>query len=146
MRMANLLLAFLLELAMLAAWAWKGWNVPLPEPLPALAAILVPLFVIAVWGLFAAPKARYPLSTRATVALKGALLGGGALALASTGQTLLGAIDGILVAVNLILAGLWGQLERPMADPLRQRLKVLLDDYARRWSEGTVGRFRRFSR
>lgn len=145
MKTVNLLLAFLLELVMLAAWGWKGWNLPLPEPFPALAAVLIPLFVIAVWGLFAAPRARYPLSAPATAALKGLLLGGGALALASTGQLVLGAANGVLVALNLVFAVVWGQLERPGTDPLRRNLAALLEDYARRHpQDAAAARFRSF--
>lgn len=142
MKTVNHVLAFLLELAMLAAWFWAGLKLPMPEPVPTLAAVLVPLFVIAVWGLFAAPKARFPLPVGGTVALKGFLLLGGALALGTTGQTLLAALDGVLVVANLTLAVVWGQFSRP--DPLRSRLLALLDDYGHRHSEAATGRFREF--
>lgn len=144
LKSANLLLAFLLELAMLAAWGWKGWNVPLPEPWPALLAVLIPLFVIAIWGLFAAPRARYPLPVAGTLALKASLLGGGALALASTGQLVWAAVDALLIAVNLVLAGFWGQFGRPR-DGLGQSLGLLLRDYGRRFpQEPVTKRFQEF--
>lgn len=143
MKTLNLVVAFLLELVMLAAWGWKGWNVPLPEPWPALLAVLIPLFVIALWGLFAAPRARFPLGTGGTVALKAALLGGGALALVSTGQPIWGGLDALFVALNLTLGVLWHQFDRP--SDLRQTLSSLIDEYARRYPDDpSPARFREF--
>jgi len=148
----NLLLAFLLELAMLAAYAVKGLALPLAEPLPVLAAVLLPLFVIVVWGLFAAPKARFPLPAGATFALKALLLFGGAGLLATAGQPVWAAVDAALVALNLGLIALWGQMNgRPSAEGLRRSLVRLVDDYRRRWGDdpaeaATADRFAAFAR
>lgn len=145
MRVLNLLLSFLLELAMLAAWGWFGWTLPLAAPVPALAAVLLPLLVIAVWGLFAAPRARFPLSTKGTIALKASLLGGGAMVLGLAGQGAWAAVDGGLIVLNLVLGIVWGQFNRTPSDPLKDGLGALLDDYSRRWpAEATTARFREF--
>lgn len=144
MKRLNLLLAFGLELVMLGAWAWKGWSLPLPPPLPDAAAALLPLFVIVVWGLFAAPRARFPLPLAGTVTLKALLLGLGAFFFVSVGQPLLGAVNGLLIVMNLVLAVRWKQLDRP--DALRETLERLLYHYGRRHPEEaqTVERFLEF--
>lgn len=144
MKTLNLVVSFVLELIMLAAWAWLGISLPLAEPYPALASVLFPLLVIGFWGLFAAPRARYPLPIGPTIALKALFLGGGALALATVGQPLWGAVDGILVVLNLALAAFWGQMVP--VDPqirLRRRLTGLLEDYGRQYPEeaAVTGRF-----
>lgn len=152
MKTLNLVLAFLLELAMLVAYGVKGLTLPLAEPLPMLAAVLLPLFVLAVWGLLAAPKARFPLSVGGTYALKGGLLWGGAALLASAGQPVWAAVDAGLIAVNLGGMALWGQMNgRPTKASFRASLRRLVADYRRRWgSDGaeaaTADRFDEFAR
>jgi 8-oxo-dGTP pyrophosphatase MutT (NUDIX family) len=145
-RLVNLALAFLLELVMLAAWAWKGLSWPLP-PLPPPAAVLIPLFLIAVWALFAAPPARFPLPSGGTAVLKVVLLGSGAVALAWTGQPVLGAADGVLIVLNLALSLVWGQAgPSGRTAALRVSLAALIGDYARRHPDESevVARFREF--
>jgi hypothetical protein len=64
-RVANLGLRFLLELAMLAALAYWGWH---EQGL--LLAILLPLLAAVVWGAFVAPKARFPVSVPVRLAIE----------------------------------------------------------------------------
>jgi len=143
MKTLNLALAFALELAMLAAWAAKGLSLPLESPWPEVLAVVLPAVVIVLWGLFAAPRARYPLSVAGTVTLKGVLLLGGAAALASAGQPLWAAVDAGLVVINLGLGLTWGQFGG--ASP-RASLTKLLSAYALRFPLETevVARFRAF--
>jgi len=60
-------------------------------------------------------------------------------------QPLWGAVDAALVAANLVLAVVWGQLA-PLAPntKLRDTLAHLIDDYSRRHPGETVERFREF--
>jgi Protein of unknown function (DUF2568) len=69
-RVANLGLRFLLELALLAALAYWGWH----ERGVALA-ILLPLLAAVVWGSFVAPKARFPVSVPVRLAIELTLFG-----------------------------------------------------------------------
>jgi len=145
MRTGNLVLAFVLELVMLASLAWGCLALPWDGTGPLFLAVAVPLVVMVVWGLFAAPKARFPLPVAGTVALKAVLLATGVLALAFVGQPVLAILDAVLIAANLALAVWWGQFART-TESLQKSLLSLVDDYARRFpGEGTVSRFREFA-
>jgi hypothetical protein len=101
MRGAALGLKFLLELAMLAAYAATaiallGW---LSGSIAAVVAVAV---VGTVWGLWCAPRARRRLATPGRIPLELVLLAGGAVALA-TWAPVLGAVDAGLIALDAIL-------------------------------------------
>ena len=103
-------LAFLLELAMLAAlgvWAhgaapggWPAW----------VAAIGIVAVTIAIWAFWAAPNASTRLPTLPLVGLKVVLFGGAAAGLWASGHTSFGIALALLVGINLGLAALWHQL------------------------------------
>ncbi|MEZ0065993.1 putative membrane channel-forming protein YqfA (hemolysin III family) [Streptacidiphilus sp. MAP12-20] len=83
---ANLLLAFLLELAVYASAAWWAWTRPRRRPRrhwlrPFAALATVSLFAI-VWGTFCAPSATFPLHGLTRAAVELAWYGAGAAALA----------------------------------------------------------------
>ena len=59
LRIINLGIRFLLELGALAAFGYWGATLRAPGPLRALLAVVTPLFVALLWGLFVSPKARY---------------------------------------------------------------------------------------
>jgi 8-oxo-dGTP pyrophosphatase MutT (NUDIX family) len=133
LRTANLVLAFLLELAMLGAWVAFGLALPLASPLPDVAASLIPLLILGGWGVFLAPKARFPLNKPLTLVLKTLLLAGGAGALFPAGYPVWGEVMLALVAVNAVLTLVWRQGNgRPGARELRRSLGALLTDYRRR--------------
>lgn len=106
---ANLALAFVLELAMVAAYAtwalgldaspWMRWT---------LAAVTV-MAAMAIWGVWAAPKASKRLRMPGLLVLKLALFGLAVAALATSGHPLLAASFGGLVVLNLVLAAAWDQ-------------------------------------
>jgi uncharacterized protein DUF2568 len=100
---ANLGLRFLLELCLLAALAYVGLqlNVVLSVVLPVAAAV--------VWGLFVAPRARFPLSLRPWVATQIVLFGGAVAGLIAVGSPVLGIIFGGVVAANLAVVLFWHQ-------------------------------------
>jgi len=79
--LCNSLVALVLELAMFAFVPW--WAMTLDLPLWARLPIAVAGFgaMVLVWGTFASPKARIPLPTAGTVAVKTAAFAAGTLAL-----------------------------------------------------------------
>lgn len=103
MKAANLGLRFLLELCLLAALAYVGLQLSI------VLAVLLPVVVALVWGLFVAPRARYPLSSTWWIAIQVVLFGGAVGGLIAVGSTLLGVVFGIVVATNLALVLLWHQ-------------------------------------
>jgi hypothetical protein len=101
-----LLIRFLLELCLLAAlgyWGFEtgGWALGLGAPLAAAV----------VWGMFIAPKARYPVPIAVWVGLQVVLFGAAALglaAVASTGLAVLFAIAVVLHGAAMAALGLKG--------------------------------------
>jgi hypothetical protein len=59
LRLVNLAVRFLLELAALSAFAYWAATINAHVGLRAALAIVTPLAVAVVWGLFISPKARY---------------------------------------------------------------------------------------
>jgi hypothetical protein len=102
---ANLGLRFLLELCLLAALAYVGLqaNVALGILAPAAAAVI--------WGLFVAPRARFPLPLGWWVGVQILLFGAAVVGLVVVGNTLLGVVFGLVVAANLTLVLFWHQRE-----------------------------------
>jgi hypothetical protein len=103
MKEANLAVRFLLELCLLAALAYAGLQVNI------VLAVFAPLGAAAVWGLFVAPKARFPLSRPLWVGVQVVLFGAAVAGLVASGQGVLGSIFGIAVAVNLALVLIWSE-------------------------------------
>jgi uncharacterized protein DUF2568 len=95
-RIANLGLRFLLELALLAALAYWGWH----EQGVALA-ILLPLLAAVVWGAFVAPKARFPVPVPVRLAIELTLFGLAVAGLFAAGADALG----FAFAAVVILSG-----------------------------------------
>ena len=105
----NLLVRFLLELAMLAAVGYWGLKTGSGWIMKVVLGIGMPILIAVVWGLFVAPKARYPLHGAAHLALGFVLLGSGAVALFASGRADLGWIYMIILVVNHVLMILWKQ-------------------------------------
>ena len=103
--------AFLLELAALAALAY--WGARAADGAWAwVLAVGTPLAAAVVWGLFAAPRARFPLSAAATVSVRLAVLLGSAAALAVAGRHVLAFVLALVVAADTIVLAALG---RPVA-------------------------------
>ena len=112
-RSANLLLAFSLELAMLAAFFAAGLALPLGWLRYALAAALVGL-AIATWGVWAAPRAgKRRLKMPALLWFKLLMFALATAAWWVAGQGFIGSIFGVLAAINLMAASALGQHELP---------------------------------
>jgi hypothetical protein len=108
MRTANLALAFFLELAVMAALAYWGFQTIAGAAGIALgigAAVLMGV----VWGLWLAPRARYPLPALPHEILKDLVLSLGVVALLLAGNPLYAAILVVLLILNRGLAYIWGQ-------------------------------------
>ncbi|MEE1816094.1 YrdB family protein [Streptomyces sp. SP18ES09] len=86
LRVANEGLAFLLELAALAALAWWGWEATENTAPRLLLAVAAPALAAVVWGLFAAPKARFRVPLAAVLLVKALVFGTAALAPAGLGR------------------------------------------------------------
>src|SRR3954467_12874557 len=109
LKAANLTLAFVLELAALAALAYWGVQAGGSGPGPILLGLGAPLALGIIWGLFLAPKAGRRLPQPARLAAKVAVFGVVALALAAAGQPAAALLFAAVVAANLALSVAWQQ-------------------------------------
>jgi Protein of unknown function (DUF2568) len=114
-RTVNLGLAFLLEVAALAAFCWWGFHVSGATWLKVVLGIGAPVIAAIVWGLFAAPRAKYQLSTVSTFAVKVIVFGGATAALIASGQLVLGIVFAAVVIANTALIRI-GDLDDGIAD------------------------------
>jgi hypothetical protein len=109
LKYANLALAFALELAMLAAFAFWGFGAVDSTILRIVLGVGIPLIVAGIWGTYLSPRAAKPVSPQIRVLLEVGLFGGAALALAVAGQVTLAAIFAVLVVINQVLLRVWKQ-------------------------------------
>lgn len=105
---ANLTLAFLLELAMLGAFAYWGFSLP-DSLLRWLLGLGVPVVVIFIWARYLAPNSKSRLRGVWLITTKLVLFGLATLALMSTAQGLLAALFALLAIINLVLSIVWKQ-------------------------------------
>jgi hypothetical protein len=102
----NLVLAFAVELAMLAAFAVAGWSATPILWLRIVLAIALPGIAIAMWAVWAAPKAKKRrLKPRPLLLFKLIIFATATLAWWLAGQGFIAAIFGTLAAINLF--GIW---------------------------------------
>ncbi|MER8044426.1 YrdB family protein [Streptomyces sp. NPDC094032] len=100
----NEALAFLLELtalALLAAWGWQTPDSLLPR---LLLAVATPAAAATLWGLFAAPKARFSLPLAGVLAVKALVFGSATAALYAIAQPGWALAFGVVAVVNTALA------------------------------------------
>ncbi|WP_330295887.1 DUF2568 domain-containing protein [Streptomyces sp. NBC_00503] len=102
--LANEGLAFFLELAALGALAWWGFTRDIGRVGSIALAVAAPLAAAVLWGLFAAPKARYAVPLAAQLGVKVLVFGAAALALLALGQRSLSLWFTVVVVVNTVLA------------------------------------------
>jgi hypothetical protein len=100
----NLALAFALEAAMLAAFAFFGFKAVDHAVLRWVAALALPAAIAALWGVLLAPKAAHRLPMVPGVALSLGLFLLAALALARAGQPVLGWVLAVAAVVHGALA------------------------------------------
>jgi Protein of unknown function (DUF2568) len=106
---ANLALAFLLELGVLAALGFWGFSTGSETVAKVVLGIGLPLVAIVVWGLFGSPKAMWHLNGLWRLLLQIVFFGSAAVALFSAGQRVLGSVFALLFVLNTTLLYVWGQ-------------------------------------
>jgi exosortase/archaeosortase len=98
-----LTIAFLSELAALAALAAWGWSASGSTPVRVLLAVGTPVAAAVLWGVFAAPHA--PVHNAAlTLLVKVAVFGAGVLALLATGHPRLAIALGAAALLSSLLS------------------------------------------
>ncbi|MEU4280207.1 YrdB family protein [Streptomyces tanashiensis] len=97
-------LAFLLELAALAVLAWWGWESAENTALRLLLAITAPGLAAVVWGLFAAPRARFPVPLAGVLLVKALVFGAAAVALHALDRPVWAVSFAAVALVNTALA------------------------------------------
>ena len=102
-------LAFLLELAMLAAFGYWGFHTHQGGLTKWVLGIGIPLVSIVVWGLYFAPNSTNRLNSTAGVALSAILFLIAAAALYFAGARELAIVFAVLVVINRILLLVWQQ-------------------------------------
>ncbi|WP_067526964.1 YrdB family protein [Nocardia uniformis] len=109
---ANLLLMFVLELAVLATAAAWGYSLDAPPIVRILAAVAATAVFIVVWKLFGAARdARYKLTGLSRAALEVLWFGGGAVLLGFTWSPTAGVVLFALWVINGVLRVLWDQVD-----------------------------------
>jgi len=94
---------------MLAAFGYEAFSLPLDIRLRLVCAILVPVSLAVVWGLFFAPKARRRLPMPWLLIAKLVLFAGSVVALLITGRPSLAWPYAALIAINFTGVVLWKQ-------------------------------------
>lgn len=100
--MANEVLAFVVELLALAALAYTGLEIA-----GVALALALPVIAVILWGLFAAPRARFRIPLAGQVMVKALVFGASVWGLVTTGHQTLAAAFGAVVLVNTVAATVW---------------------------------------
>ncbi len=108
-RGANMLLMFVLEMAVYVAIVWFAVTLPAGAIVRSLIAVGLFAAFATIWALLGSPKAPWPARGWLRVALEVLWFGAGVAAFAFAGQPGLGAALAILVVVNLTLRRWWRQ-------------------------------------
>ena len=107
---ANAVLRFLLELCMLAAFAYWGSRSSGSTAANVAIAIAAPLAAAAVWGVFMAPRSKTRLPERRRIPLEIVLFGLATAALAAADEQGLAIAFGVIATVNTTLVHLLGEI------------------------------------
>jgi len=105
----NLAVAFLLELCMLAALGYWGFQTGGSVPLNIILGIGAPLIAILIWARFMAPTSAHRLTGSAYLLVKLILFGLAAIGLAVAGQVTLAILFGVISVINKALLLAWKQ-------------------------------------
>ncbi len=110
LRAPNLALKFALELAAIGAFAYWGASVG-GTAVSVVLAIAAPALVIALWGVFAAPRSERRLQLKARVPFELSVFCLATLALIAAGASVAAAVFAIAVVVNAVLMTILEQWE-----------------------------------
>jgi len=113
MKLINLSVSFLLELWMLAAYAYWGIHATSNGFVNAILAIGSSFLAILIWARFMAPKSEKHLSGWSYLILKAVLYGLAALLLASSGKVTIAITFVIIAIISEMLAIFWKQAQFP---------------------------------
>ena len=102
-KVINLVLAFLLEIAMLIAFGYFGYHYPENTANKYFFMMALPLAATILWGFFAAPKSKHRLPKLPRVVFALVLYGTSIFLLSLTGKTPLAAAFAICVVLNQLL-------------------------------------------
>ncbi|MFI7394690.1 YrdB family protein [Streptomyces tendae] len=105
----NLLVMFLLELAVYAAVVLWGVDVGDARPVEVALGVGAPVVMMTVWALFGSPRARYPARGGGRIVLEVLWFGAGGAALAASGRPRWAAVFAGVFLVNAALRRLWRQ-------------------------------------
>ncbi len=100
MRTVNEALAFLLEVLALVALGYWGWHTGSVVAVKLALLIGAPLLAAVLWGLFAAPRARFRVPLGAVLAVKALVFGAATAALYATGHPVPGTVFAVVVVAN----------------------------------------------
>ena len=106
---ANLTLAFFLELGVLAALGYWGYQTGQGTIARIALGIGAPVVAIVVWGLFGSPQAVWQLNGVSHLLLEVVFFGSAAVALFAAGQQVLGVAFALVFVLNTVLAYALGQ-------------------------------------
>ncbi len=106
---ANLALSFFLELGVLAALGFWGFQTGQGTIARIALGIGVPAVAVIVWALFGSPQATWHLDGIFRLILEVIFFGSAAVALFAAGQHVLGATFALLFVLNTVLAAAFGQ-------------------------------------
>ncbi|MFC8624005.1 YrdB family protein [Streptomyces anulatus] len=96
----NEVLAFLLELVAIGCLAWWGFTAVDGVLVSVLLGLGVPAAAATLWGLFAAPRARFRPPLAGVLAVKVLVLGGSAAAVYGTGHPVVAGVFAVVLALN----------------------------------------------
>ena len=97
-------LAFVLELAALAALAWWGFTVGGNVIVHVVLGLGTPVAAMVLWGMFAAPRARFKVALPLVLLVKAVVFGAGALALYGVDRPALAVAFAVVALLNTALA------------------------------------------
>ncbi len=100
---ANLGLSFILELCLLAAFAYWGIRTGQNLATKILFGVGVPLLTAIFWGVFMAPKSAYQVKNPVYMIVKAILFGLAVMALIAAGRPVLGWVLGVMFVINTLL-------------------------------------------
>jgi hypothetical protein len=105
----NLTARFLLELCLLGALGWVGFQLGEPMIAKVALAIILPLGAAIIWGMFIAPRASFIVQRWLWVAIQALLFSAAVAGLIAIGQRQLAIAFGLAVIVNIGLILIWRQ-------------------------------------
>ncbi|MFJ7083682.1 YrdB family protein [Streptomyces griseus] len=97
---ANEVLAFLLELAAIGCLVWWGFTAVDGVLVSVLLGLGTPTAAVTLWGLFAAPRARFRPPLAGVLAVKALVLGGGAAAVYGVGHPVAAGVFAVVLVLN----------------------------------------------